>query len=71
MDSAGSGEGHLAGCRECGDKPSGSGATELVSWLVSYTMTLPFPVWTRLCLPHFCLDNIGSRRTRQLRDLEG
>jgi hypothetical protein len=31
VDSPGSGEGSLAGCYECGDEPSGSGATESVS----------------------------------------
>jgi hypothetical protein len=31
VDSPGSGQGPLAGSRECGDEPSGSGATELVS----------------------------------------
>jgi hypothetical protein len=31
VDSPGSGEGWLVGCCECGDGPSGSGATELVS----------------------------------------
>jgi hypothetical protein len=31
VDSPGSGWGPLAGCCECGDEPSGSGATELVS----------------------------------------
>jgi hypothetical protein len=31
VDSPGSGQGSLAGCCECGDEPSGSGATELVS----------------------------------------
>jgi hypothetical protein len=30
VDSPGSGEGSLAGCCECGDEPSGSGATRLV-----------------------------------------
>jgi hypothetical protein len=30
VDSPGSGQGPLAGCCECGDEPSGSGATELV-----------------------------------------
>jgi hypothetical protein len=29
VDSAGSGYGSLASCCECGDEPSGSGATEL------------------------------------------
>jgi hypothetical protein len=32
VDSAGSGRGPLAGCCECGDEPSGSGATELVGF---------------------------------------
>jgi hypothetical protein len=31
VDSAGSGYGSLAGCCECGDEPSGSGAVELIS----------------------------------------
>jgi hypothetical protein len=31
LDSAGSGQGPVAGCCECGDEPSGSCATELVS----------------------------------------
>jgi hypothetical protein len=31
VDSPGSGQGLLAGCCECGDEPSGSGATELVT----------------------------------------
>jgi hypothetical protein len=35
MDSTGSGQGPVAGCCECGDEPSGSCATELVSQLVS------------------------------------
>jgi hypothetical protein len=30
VDSPGSGQGRLEGCCECGDEPSGSGATELV-----------------------------------------
>jgi hypothetical protein len=30
VDSSGSGEGPLAGCCECGDETSASGATELV-----------------------------------------
>jgi hypothetical protein len=32
LDSTGSGQGPLAGCCECGDEPSGSCATELVSY---------------------------------------
>jgi hypothetical protein len=31
LDSTGSGQGSVAGCCECGDEPSGSCATELVS----------------------------------------
>jgi hypothetical protein len=31
LDSTGSGQGPVAGCYECGDEPSGSCATELVS----------------------------------------
>jgi hypothetical protein len=30
VDSRGSEQGPLAGCCECGDEPSGSGATELI-----------------------------------------
>jgi hypothetical protein len=33
LDSNGSGQGPVAGCCECGDEPSGSFATELVSLL--------------------------------------
>jgi hypothetical protein len=31
VDSVGSGWGEVAGCCECGDEPSGSGVTELIS----------------------------------------
>jgi hypothetical protein len=31
VDSPGSGQGQMAGCCECGDERSGSGATELVA----------------------------------------
>jgi hypothetical protein len=31
LDSTGTRQGHVAGCCECGDEPSGSCATELVS----------------------------------------
>jgi hypothetical protein len=34
LDSTGSGQGPVAGCCECGDEPSGSCATELVSLVV-------------------------------------
>jgi hypothetical protein len=40
LDSTGSGQRPVAGCCECGDEPSGSCATELVSFmLVSQTVT--------------------------------
>jgi hypothetical protein len=32
LDSRGSGQGPVAGCCECGDEPSGSCATELVTY---------------------------------------
>jgi hypothetical protein len=32
VDSPGSGQGPVADCCECGDEPSGSGATDLVSF---------------------------------------
>jgi hypothetical protein len=34
LDSTGSGQGPVAGCCECGDEPSGSCATELVSYVI-------------------------------------
>jgi hypothetical protein len=42
LDSTGSGQGPVAGFGECGDEPSGSCATELVSYEV-YLMTLSIP----------------------------
>jgi hypothetical protein len=39
----------VAGCCEYGDEPSGSGATELVSWLVRYV--------------HRWMDRLMDRRT--------
>jgi hypothetical protein len=38
LDSTGSGQGPAAGCCECGDEPSGSYATELVSQLATYVL---------------------------------
>jgi hypothetical protein len=32
LDSTGSGQGPVAGCCECGNEPSGSCATELISY---------------------------------------
>jgi hypothetical protein len=39
LDSTGSGQGLLAGCGECSDEPSCSCATELVSQLVSCSVS--------------------------------
>jgi hypothetical protein len=36
LDSTGSEQGPVAGCCECGDEPSGSCATELVSYCYYY-----------------------------------
>jgi hypothetical protein len=57
LDSTGSGQGPAAGCGECGDEPSGSCDTELVSFdklqfkMVNY-------VNIRYCVPYFwaCLS---------------
>jgi hypothetical protein len=43
LDSTGSGQGPVAGYCECGDEPSGSCATEVVSWLVSLSCELHIP----------------------------
>jgi hypothetical protein len=39
LDSTGSGQGPVAGCCQCGDEPSGSCTTELVTQLVSRVLT--------------------------------
>jgi hypothetical protein len=36
LDSTGTGQGPVAGCCECGDEPSGSCATELVSHIAIF-----------------------------------
>jgi hypothetical protein len=40
LDSTGSGQGPVAGCCECGGEPSGSCATELVSYPESFLKSL-------------------------------
>jgi hypothetical protein len=40
LDSTGSGQGPLAGCCECGDEPSGSCATELVTYILVIILNL-------------------------------
>jgi hypothetical protein len=42
LDSTGSGQGPVAGCCECGDEPSGSCATELLSYLVEWGEYVPW-----------------------------
>jgi hypothetical protein len=51
LDSTGSGQGPVASCCECGDEPSGSCATELVSylWFIYLTNLLLFDTtWVRV-----------------------
>jgi hypothetical protein len=51
VDSPGSGLGRVTGCDECGDEPSGSGATE-----IDYLRFLPFISFFFLILipsPHY------------------
>jgi hypothetical protein len=45
VDSLGSGYGPVAGCCECGDEPSGSGATELFRFKLAQSVCLR----TQLC----------------------
>jgi hypothetical protein len=40
FNTTGSGQGPVAGCGECGDEPSGSCATELVSYNIVITIAL-------------------------------
>jgi hypothetical protein len=53
LDSTGSGQGPVAGFCECGDEPSGSYATELVSQLVSY-----------LCSSSFAMNTLNNIKER-------
>jgi hypothetical protein len=52
LDSTGSGQGPVAGCCECGDEPSGSCATKLVSYnksvLVYHYRTAPEIAWCKI-----------------------
>jgi hypothetical protein len=43
MDSTGSGQGPVASCFECGDEPSGSCATELVSSIIAFPLHYDLP----------------------------
>jgi hypothetical protein len=63
VDSSGSGLGTLAGCCECGDEPSGSGATDLVMlhnndlgphWCRSYLTNCCAKVETALIAGRYC-----------------
>jgi hypothetical protein len=52
LDWTGSGQGLVAGCGECGDEPSGSCATQLVSYrLTSSSYSPPFVPVQRLSSP--------------------
>jgi hypothetical protein len=50
-----SGYGPLAGCCECGDEPSGSGATELVSYGDHIRVT------TKMCVLRLSITNQSSK----------
>jgi hypothetical protein len=50
VDSPGSGQGPLAGCCECGDEPSGSGATDLVCFYLVHMYEFLFLLFD--CLIH-------------------
>jgi hypothetical protein len=69
LDSTVSGQGPVAGCCECGDEPSGSCATELVSYTtkgctdIIYTNVLH--VWSISFKPLFIFDE-GYRLTMKL-----
>jgi hypothetical protein len=57
LASTGSGQRPVAGCCECGDEPSGSCATELVSltfiihWIFQPLRSKQFEVRATLCVP--------------------
>jgi hypothetical protein len=58
VDSSGSGQGSLAGCCECGDEPSGSGATELVNCFSLSIYCMFSGVQLDLVLCHFWIFTI-------------
>jgi hypothetical protein len=53
LDSTGSGQGPVAGCCECGDEPSGSCATELVS--------CHYETWIYYCLRVICSQTTKAK----------
>jgi hypothetical protein len=55
----------LAGCCECGDKPPGSGAMELVGWLVSFF--LPFLLYYENRHHCLCMSRIIFQRIKDYR----
>jgi hypothetical protein len=67
LDSTVSGQGSVAGCCECGDEPSGSGATGLVGYLGSharYALTCHILVTPeRTVLQIFLVPDTGIRVT--------
>jgi hypothetical protein len=55
LESTGTGQGPVAGCCECGDEPSGSCATELVSLLIMFAGRIKVyggPQFGETCLIH-------------------
>jgi hypothetical protein len=56
LDSTGSGQGPVAGCCKCGDEPSGSCATELVSSLL---ILLNYN-FTQLLFQNLCVNAVSS-----------
>jgi hypothetical protein len=51
LDSTGSEQGPVLGCCECGDEPSGSCATELVSYPIRQSSSITFlPAHRDLCI---------------------
>jgi hypothetical protein len=57
VGSPGSGWGPVAGCCECGDEPFGSGATELVSLVVT---NYAFPSNETICHATKLLTSLGT-----------
>jgi hypothetical protein len=60
LDSTGSGQGTVAGCYECGNEPSGSCATELVSYLAYFQFSLLY------LTSHMCSENVYNKRVKHL-----
>jgi hypothetical protein len=64
LDSTGSGQGPVAGCCECGDEPSASCATELVSYII-LPQTLSQDLITSHCTCNYRLKAEKNQRVLQ------